>query len=296
MRIRDLARDVVSDITIHRASKRALGLLDAYAVRSIGTERAYRNVCALYLRWIRENRHPLNQIHTRSMMLEFLDEYRELHVQKSVDQAVQALHKAYKVALPKVDSCISPECRGRAYSFAAIEKLARRQSSRHQLSSLACYDAGLRAHECITLRLPRGETPSSHRDWPLERFSGRTDFVVYLVTGKGGLIREVAISRELSDEIQTRERPHPVTVRDREIDYISYFDIGGGQALSSSFSYASKHALGYSAGVHGARHAFAQNRLSTLIPILGPKRALEILAVEMGHFRASVSLAYLVGN
>jgi integrase len=296
MRIRDLARDAVSDITIHGASKRELGELNAYAVRSVGTERAYRNVCAAYLRWLRENRLPLDQVHTRGMMMEFLDEYAELHSRKSVDQAVQALQKVWKVVLPKVESCLSPEFRGRAYSFADLQKVTDRQSSRHQLSSLACFDAGVRAHECITLRLPRGEAASPHREWPSERFAGRTNYEVYLVTGKGGLVREVAIAREIADEIQKRERQEPMIVRDREIEYTSYFDIGGGQALSSSFSYASKRALGYSSGVHGLRHSFAQNRLSMLIPILGPKRALEILAVELGHFRASISLAYLVGN
>lgn len=296
MRIRDLARDAVGDITVHGLSKHQLGELNAFAIRSLGTERAYRNVCAAYLRWLRENRLPLDQVHTRGMMMEFLDEYAELHPQKSVDQAVQALQKVWSVTLPNVESCVSPEVRGRAYPFSALQKVVVRQSGRHQLSSLACLDGGVRAHECLTLRSPRGEKPSSHRQWPSERFAGRKDFAVYLVTGKGGLVREVAISCELAAELQARERPNPVIVRDREIEYTSYFDIGGGQALSSSFTYASKRALGYSAGVHGLRHAFAQNRLSTLIPILGPKRALEILAVELGHFRASVSLAYLVGN
>ncbi|CAB3801833.1 hypothetical protein LMG28614_05504 [Paraburkholderia ultramafica] len=296
MRIRELARATVGSIAVHGSSKQEMGELNAAALRSISSERAYREVLAAYFRWLRANRLPLNEVHTRTMMLEFLDEYAEAHAQKSVNQAIQALAKIFSVRLPRVESCIISHVHGRAYPFEDVQKILARQTEDNQFGTLLCYDGGLRAHECWTLREPRGEGPSSHREWSPDRFAGRTDFVVFLVTGKGGLVREVAISRELAEALRTRARPAPIIVRDREINYVSYFDIGGGQALSASFSYASKRALGYSLGLHGMRHSFAQNRLTTLIPLLGSKQALKVLSVELGHFRPSISLAYLVGG
>jgi integrase len=296
MRIRDLARTAVGNITAHGLSKVELDELNASAIRSIGTERAYRDVYIEYLHWLRDHQLPLDEAHTRGMMLEFLDDYAELHMQKSVNRAVQALQKIFSVALPPVESCVVPTVEGRAYSFSAVRSIVTNQSPKNGLSTLLCYDGGFRAHECITLRRPCGESPSVHRNWSHDRFVGRTDYELYLVDGKGGLVRAVALSIELARELEKYARPAPVTVRDREIDYISHYDIGGGQALSSSFSYASERALGYSHGVHGMRHSFAWNRLAALIPLVGPRRALEILAQELGHFRVSITLNYLVGG
>jgi integrase len=298
MRINDLARSVVGDITAHGLSKRELDELNASAVRSIGTERAYREVYRQYLQWLSDLRLPLESAHTRRMMLEFLDDYAEFHKQKSVNRAVQALQKIFSVELPPVESCIIPTVEGRAYSFSGISKVITRQKPRNIVSTLACFDGGLRAHECYTLRKPRGnDGPSGHRNWSNDRFLGRTDYVIYLTDGKGGLVREVALSLEVSTELEKYLRPEPVVIRDREIEYISHYEIGGGQALSASFSYASKRALGYSHGLHGTRHSFAWNRLAVLIPLVGPRRALEILAEELGHFRgAAVTLSYLVGG
>ncbi|SDJ14653.1 hypothetical protein SAMN04487926_1353 [Paraburkholderia steynii] len=296
MRISDLAREAVSRIAVHGASKQQMGELNSAAARSISTERAFRDVLSAYLRWLRANRLPLDELHTRAMLLEFLEEFAELHAQKSVNQAVQALGKIFAVRIPRVDSCIVTVVRGRAYSFEDVQKVVAHQTEYNQFGTLLAFDAGLRAHECLTLREPRGESPSVHRDWSPDRFTGRTDFVVFLVSGKGGLVREVAISRELADALQERARPEPVVVHDRGVIYKSHFDIGGGQALSASFTYASKHAHGQSRGLHGMRHSFAQHRLATLIPLLGPKQALKVLSVELGHFRPEISLAYLVGG
>lgn len=297
MRIRRLSRDAASSIALHGASKSELGDLNSIAVRSISTELAYRDAHLAYLRWCSDHRLALDEVHTRGMMLEFLDDYAELHAQKSVNKAIKALEKIFSVHLPQFESGIATYARGRAYSFDEVGRVASRQSTKNGLASLLCYDAGLRAHECFTLRRPaRGEGPSSHRIWLADRFAGRTDFDVYLVTGKGGLTREVAISQELSEELQKHSRAKLITVRDREVDYVSQFDIGGGHALSSSFSRISTLEFGYSNGLHGARHSFAQNRLVELIKVLGPRRALEVLAQELGHFRSSISLAYLIGR
>jgi integrase len=296
MRIHNLARDAVAEITVHGASKGGLGALNRFAVRSLLTERAYRDAYAGYLRWLSGNRIELDRVHTRGMMLEWLDELSETSVQKSVDRARQALQKIFSVSLPHVESCQPPRVHGRAYIFDDVRRVLSRQRKRQQLAALISFDCGLRAHECITLRERFGAEPSSHRRWSADMFKGRSDYVIFIVTGKGGLRREVAISIPLALELRRYKRPEPVTVRDRGVNHISYFDIGGGQALSSSFSRASELVLGYSNGLHGLRHSFAQNRLTQLLSILEPKRALETLSNELGHWRPGISLAYLVGG
>ncbi|WP_233874457.1 hypothetical protein [Paraburkholderia adhaesiva] len=291
-----LARELVADVAVHGQSKTALDDLNAWAVRSVGTERAYRQVVTTYLEWLRDQRIPLQTLHTRGMLMEFLDEYAESRGQKSVDQARQALQKTFAVTLPTVESLIKTAARDRTYTFDELTQVIKYQTHKNQLATLLCFDAGLRAHECITLAPRCDGSPSTHRDWSPERFAGLTDIVIYLVTGKGGLTREVAVSIELSDALQKLLRSAPVVIQDREVNYRSSFAIGGGQALSSSFSRASELAIGQSRGLHGLRHSFARRRLATLCTLFPPRDALLILSQELGHFRPSITLNYISGR
>jgi integrase len=291
-----LARDLVAEVTAHGVSKETASDLNALMVRSVGTERAYRLVIFQYLRWLRDLRIEINSVQTTDMMLEFLDDYSECHRQKSVDQARQALQKVFSVSLSLVESAIETVVYDRSYNFDELEQIIGHQTFANQLGSLLAFDAGLRAHECITIRRRDEGSPSDHREWSPLRFRGLTDFVIYLVVGKGGLTREIALSRELSDLLLTRERPTPIIVRDREVNYESWFDIGGGQALSQSFTRASKLALGWSSGLHGLRHSFARRRMATLLTLFPPREALLILSQELGHFRPAATLCYLGGR
>jgi integrase len=291
-----LARELVADVTAHGLSKAALGELNKFAVRSVATERIYRQVVILYLRWLRDQRIPRDTVHTLGMMLEFLDDHAESHGQKAVDQARQALQKTFGVTLAPVESLVETVTRDRAYSFDELIRVLKFQTPKNRLATLLCFDAGLRAHECITFARRCDGSPSTHRHWSCDRFAGLHDTVIYLVTGKGGLSREVAVSIELSDALVKLRRPVPVPIRDREVNYLSSFAIGGGQALSSSFSRASENALGWSRGLHGLRHSYARRRLATLCKLFPPREALLILSQELGHFRPAVTLTYLVGR
>jgi integrase len=291
-----LAREFVADVTAHGLSKADLGELNKFAVRSVSTERAYRQAVILYLRWLRDQRISRETVHTLGMMLEFLDDYAELHGQKSVDQARQALQKTFSVTLPRVESLVETVARDRAYSFDELAQVLEHQTPKNQVATLLCFDAGLRAHECITIARRCDGSPSSHREWSPGRFAGLTDIVIYLVTGKGGLSREVAVASEISEALLRLLRLTPVTVRDREVNYLSSFAIGGGQALSSSFSRASEVALGWSRGLHGLRHSYARRRLSTLCKLFPAREALLILSQELGHFRPAITLTYLAGR
>jgi hypothetical protein len=59
---------------------------------------------------------------------------------------------------------------------------------------------------------------SSHRHWSPERFLGR-DGVRYIVTGKGGLRREVMIPHDLAGGLEARRLEAARGVTDRGITY-----------------------------------------------------------------------------
>lgn len=294
--LKEFGRTPVRAVAVHGVSRAELGDLNPFAIRSVATENGYRSAIHQYHQWLEAYRLSPREAQTTGMLLEFLDEYAEAHAQASVDHMRLALEKSYGVKLGHVESCLPQVVRGRAYHFRELERVLERQTRRNQLSVLLCIDAGLRALECLSL-IPRdcGE-PSSHRDWSEERFAGRKDYQVFLAKGKGGLVREVAVSQPIADAVNQTRRPEPVIVTDRGINHESWFDLAGGQALSASFTRASKKSLGWSLGLHGLRHAFAQERLQVLIRILGPERALLVLSNELAHFRASVSLLYLRGR
>lgn len=292
----EFARTPLRAISAHGVSRTLLGDLNSVAIRSIQTENGYQSAINQYHLWLKAYRLSPREVQTVGMMSEFLEMYSECHAQATVNHMRLALQKCYCVRLGHFESCLPAIASGRAYYASEVRRLVELQSGGNQLATMLCLDAGLRAHECITL-CPRelGE-PSSHRNWSIKRFSGRKDYEVFLVTGKGGLVREVAVSMPIANAIHRTRRPRPKLIIDRGVHHQSYFDIGGGQKLSSSFTHASQKALGWSTGVHGLRHSFAQERLKTLSKVLGPDLGLVVLSQELGHFRKDVTLIYLRGR
>ncbi|WP_246175597.1 hypothetical protein [Pseudoalteromonas rhizosphaerae] len=117
---------------------------------------------------------------------------------------------------------------------------------------------------------------------------------IYTVKGKGGLIRDVLIPSALATQLEQRRLTQPMTVRDREINYLQRYDIGGGHKWSCSFSKASNRALFFSNGAHGLRHSYAQERMDELKNLgLSRTTALETVSQELGHFRAEITEVYL---
>ena len=162
---------------------------------------------------------------------------------------------------------------------------------RHGLSTLIAHAVGLRAHELLTIARP-AEQPPDRRPARPEKFAGRPGRD-YTVVGKGGLVRLVRLPDHLADRLEERRRDEPVRVTDRGIHYLSRYDVAGGTPWGVSFTGASKRALGWSAGAHGARHAYAQERMSELQRILVRAAALETVSQELGHFRPDITETYL---
>ncbi len=183
--------------------------------------------------------------------------------------------------------------RARAYTAEQAAAIAARQTAPHALSTQIAFRAGLRAHELLTLQPVGEQRASGHRQWRPERFAGR-DGVRYVVTGKGGLRREVLLDRELATRLEARRLDTPRAVTDRGVHYVQHYDIGGGHRWSQSVSEAAERALGRSTGAHGLRHSYAQARMGELQDLGKPYAlAREIVSQELGHFRAEVVETYL---
>jgi integrase len=174
-----------------------------------------------------------------------------------------------------------------------VERIASAQSDRNSLATQIAHNAGLRAHELLTIRPATERQASTHREWSADRFAGR-DGERYTVEGKGGLVREVLLSKELARQLETTRLAEPRQVTDRGVNYTQNYNIGGGRAWSQSFSAASQRELGFSNGAHGLRHSYAQERMEELQRSgMNYEDAKGTVAQEVGHFDKETTEAYL---
>ncbi|MFM2666597.1 integrase [Vibrio mediterranei] len=180
----------------------------------------------------------------------------------------------------------------RAYTYEQVATLMTHQQPRMQLSTALAYSAGLRAQELLTLRRLDEAAPSKERAWLEERFKG-LDGVKYIVTGKGGLRREVLLPTKLAELLELQRRPEPKVVEDRKVKIVTYYDITGGKKFSDAFSQLSKSVLGWSHGAHGLRYSYAQDRVNHTVPYETYETKKEIVSQELGHFRKDITTHYL---
>jgi integrase len=184
----------------------------------------------------------------------------------------------------------------RAYSDDQVKVIAMSfEKERERLAVLLMRDAGLRVHEMYSLRrVDEGKPVTAQRDWREDRHLHRGEGVKYIVTGKGGLTREIVISKGLAERLEKLRHDKPVKVKDRGVNYRQRYDLLAGNNLSKAFTRASKRELGFSTGAHGFRHSYAQSRMSLLLAKgLSAKNAKHIVSQELGHMRASITNTYL---
>ncbi len=232
-------------------------------IHSLGTARNYEQALMRLTQWLQENK--LGDL--KSLSTEKAQYYLELRgqcvKQKTLDQERQAIQMHLGIQLPVIKSELVEAIKSRAYTTEQINVIAEAQTETNRLATQIAHAAGLRAHELLTL-LPRDEqSPSSHRQWSSQRFTGR-EGRIYTVIGKGGLIREVLIPVTLAEQLEKHRLSTPLKIKDRNIFYQRHYDIGGGNQWSNSFSAASKRVLGWSHGAHGMRHSYAQDRMDEL--------------------------------
>lgn len=213
--------------------------------------------------------------------------------QKTLDSERKALSLLLNENIARVYTPVTSNANSRAYTHDQVEAIKRAQSERNSISTQIAHESGLRASELFTIRRADEMEITHTRVWHKDRFVGM-EGTRYIVKGKGGLIREVILSNETAQKLESYRLDEPIERKDRGVNYQSYYDIGAGNAFSSSFSDSSNRSLGFSNGAHGLRHQYAQNRLNEIKQLgYSDKEARLILSQELGHFRASITHVYL---
>ena len=262
-------------------------------IHSLGTARGYGQALKGFADYLREHRLGDLPGATDQEARQYLAERSHQVGQKTLDLDRQAIQMHLGLRLEGVRSDRESALSTRGYTPAQVERIASAQSETNGLATRLAYHAGLRAHELFTLR-PAGErSASGHRQWSADRFAGR-EGVRYTVVGKGGLVREVLLTRELASAVEARRLEEPRLVVDRGVQYVQCYTIGGGRSWSQSFSSASRRELGFSNGGHGLRHSYVQERMDELQRRgMAYEQARATVAQEVGHFAGETTEAYL---
>ncbi len=262
-------------------------------IHSLGTARGYGQALKGFADYLREHRLGDLPSATDQEARQYLAERSHQVGQKTLDLDRQAIQMHLGLRLEVVRSDRESALSTRSYTPAQVERIASAQSEANGLATRLAYHAGLRAHELLTLR-PAGErSASGHRQWSADRFAGR-EGVRYTVVGKGGLVREVLLTRELAAAVEARRLEEPRLVVDRGVQYVQCYTIGGGRSWSQSFSSASRRELGFSNGGHGLRHSYVQERMDELQRRgMAYEQARATVAQEVGHFAGETTEAYL---
>ncbi|MAD89034.1 MAG: integrase [Pseudoalteromonas sp.] len=217
----------------------------------------------------------------------------EILSQKTLDAERKALSVMLGKDLERVFTTQDKRKASRSYTNEQIENIKNAQSHKNKLCTELSRASGLRAVELLTIKRIDEDTKSNARKWRDDRFHGM-EGVRYVVTGKGGLKREVLIPTELAKRLEEHRLDVPKKVYDREVEIKTFYDLSGGHKFSESFSAASKRTLGFSHGAHGLRHSYAQERYLTLRHLGKSERdAKAILSQELGHFRPQIVEVYL---
>ena len=134
--------------------------------------------------------------------------------QKTLDLDRQAMQMYLGVRLEVVKSEKETHLSTRSYTQAQVERIASAQSERNSLATLIAHCAGLRAHELLDD--PPGERAAAINSPGVERGPlCRREGLRYTVEGKGGLVREVMLSRELAAKLEETRLSEPRQVNDR---------------------------------------------------------------------------------
>ena len=270
-------------------------------IKSVGTVRNYEEALSRVAQFAnRELSIGLREI-TPEQATQYLEIRSEEVGQKTLDmerQAIQAMmHFTSKKLTPEarlevVKSEHEQVLQSRSYTPDQVNLICESQRSHNALSTQIAHAAGLRGHELFTLQRIDERAPSE-RPALSEKFQGR-EGDRYTVMGKGGLIREVSLPRHLASKLESQRLDEPKNVTDRKIHYTQHYNISAGRAWATSFSRAAERTLGWSAGAHGVRHSYAQERMYELQNSgLNRDKALEVVSQEMGHFRPDITETYL---
>jgi len=274
-----------------QASRMVAEMQKSGAIESVRSLSNFEERLTVIARTFKENCLPsINNLTTELANKYLSDRACEVR-QKTLDMERQAMQHVLGEKLPVFKSELQTIQASRAYTTEQVREVVAHQAPHNAISTEIAHAAGLRAHELHTIR-PAHERAPDARPAHEAKFEGR-EGVSYTVTGKGGLTREIQLPRELSERLEGYRLAEPEKVTDRGVHYERSYEIGGGNAWSSSFTRASKQVHGWSNGAHGVRHSYAQERMSELQREYPRAEALQIVSQEMGHFRPEITEVYL---
>lgn len=262
-------------------------------IHSVGTARGYQQALAGATKFIQEHRLGNLKTMTIDTAQKYLTDRASKVSQKTLDLDRQALQIQLGARLDVVKSELQTVLSTRSYTQIQIERIFSAQTERNGFSTQLAHCGGLRAHELLTIRPASERQASTHREWSPDRFTG-LEGERYTVIGKGGLIREIMLPKDLASRLETTRLAEPRQITDRGVNYVQHYDLAGGRAWSQSFSAASQRELGYSNGAHGLRHSYVQERMEELQSLgMQYEDAKGIVAQEVGHFDKDTTEAYL---
>ena len=199
-------------------------------IHSVGTARDYEQSLKGTAQFMQEHRMGDLRNLTVEIAQKYLEERASTVSQKTLDLDRQAMQMHLGQKLEVLKSERETKLFTRSYSSVQVERIVSAQSERNGLATQIAYNAGLRAHELLTIQPVSERQPSNHREWSADRFAGR-EGVPFTVEGKGGLIREVMISKDLASRLEATRLVELCLVVDRGVNYTQYFDIGGGRVF-----------------------------------------------------------------
>lgn len=298
------ARHFAKSIT--QANKASFMIRKAGITNSVGTQNTYRDSLKVFCDFILENRLGDLKNVTFDVINRFLALKEKTVGQKTCEKYKQAI-QAYLRArgdlpadsyLPQVSSAKPQKLIHRAYTAKQVELIKQHLSESVVFSTELAYRCGLRAHELLTLR--RADEKQADKRFHDDGREKKTPFkfadrdgIRYVVTGKGGLTREIRIPKQLAEQLENKRYPEPVVITDRGIRYQQHYEVVGGKRFTDCFRRASIRALGWSTGAHGLRHSYAQERMRELQHHCNYSLSKETVSQELGHFRPDITDAYL---
>lgn len=289
-----------------QAKKALININRAGLIQSIGTGNTYRDCLKVVCDFVKDNKFGDLAHLTVKQADRFLKIKAQSVAQKKIDQYKQALEAHLRATgklglqeqLTRHLSGVETKLESRAYTRAQVNLIKQHQGEKHAFSTEIAYRCGLRAHELFTIERATEKSAdkryySDGREKNLpSKFQDMGPGERYVVTGKGGLTREIFVPKDLADRLEKRRLASPVRVVDRGIFYDAKYDLAGGKRFSDSFTKASKRALGWSTGAHGLRHSYVQDRMKTLCKNTEYEVALETVSQEVGHFRPDITETY----
>jgi integrase len=265
-------------------------------IRSIRSQHIFANCLAMFARFLEVNRAGNLKRFPPDAMAAYLFTRSQRVGAAQLLSDYWALELWTGEKLPKFTSA-RPQClKPRAYTAEQIAAIAAHQTEPYAFSTWLAAAIGLRGMELITIA-PLSAQPRDPRPIPPYLHAHMPPGELYSVYGKGGLIRTVLVPMPFVGTLEARLRPTPIRVRHERSDLTSYYDIPGGKRWAASFTQACRRTFNKTAGAHGLRHTYTQDRIDVLLGHSIPDRvARKAVSVEIGHFRLDVIDIYLRGR